>query len=262
MTHPVTGTMIRGLSGVLEENGYVLDVLASKRSFHDENLIRLAETYAGFLAGTFQLDELALRELENLSRPYLFVKNYLPGREDRAVRTDFRQAGFLAAEHLAETGCRNLALLYSGNEIAISRDFRDGVIDAALEYGMKLRKENIKVTGFSDRAAVPGIVQELLAQKKKNRVDGVVCSSDELGAAMVTELKKQGITVPSEISVTGCNDMEYSRICDPALTTVDIRIEELGRCAAAQLLKGIAGKKMTPELLKPSLVIRESTGKK
>ena len=85
MAHPVTGGLIRGIDETLSRNGYILDILASKRSFHDENLMRLAESYAGFLIGTYQLDELMLAELEKISSHFTNIaersaaiqKNYL-----------------------------------------------------------------------------------------------------------------------------------------------------------------------------------------
>ena len=108
MAHPVTGGLIRGIDETLSRNGYILDILASKRSFHDENLMRLAESYAGFLIGTYQLDELMLAELEKISLPHLFVKNYPMNHDVHAARINFTHAGFLAAEHLIRTGCGNL----------------------------------------------------------------------------------------------------------------------------------------------------------
>ena len=170
MAHPVTGGLIRGIDETLSRNGYILDILASKRSFHDENLMRLAESYAGFLIGTYQLDELMLAELEKISLPHLFVKNYPMNHDVHAARINFTHAGFLAAEHLIRTGCGNLALIYSGDRIAISAEFKEGVYSAALEHGARLRRENIFIADFSDRLAVPEICAELL--RHEDRPDG------------------------------------------------------------------------------------------
>ena len=257
MAHPVTGGLIRGIDETLSRNGYILDILASKRSFHDENLMRLAESYAGFLIGTYQLDELMLAELEKISLPHLFVKNYPMNHDVHAARINFTHAGFLAAEHLIRTGCGNLALIYSGDGIAISAEFKEGVYSAALEHGARLRRENIFIADFSDRLAVPEICAELL--RHEDRPDGMICASDELAIALLAELKRHGVSVPGEISVIGCNNTENSTLTTPPLSTVDIPVMELGRRSADLLLRMIHGETAQPELLEPSLVIRGST---
>ena len=257
MAHPVTGGLIRGIDETLSRNGYILDILASKRSFHDENLMRLAESYAGFLIGTYQLDELMLAELEKISLPHLFVKNYPMNHDVHAARINFTHAGFLAAEHLIRTGCGNLALIYSGDRIAISAEFKEGVYSAALEHGARLRRENIFIADFSDRLAVPEICAELL--RHEDRPDGMICASDELAIALLAELKRHNVSVPGEISVIGCNNTENSTLTTPPLSTVDIPVMELGRRSADLLLRMIHGETAQPELLEPSLVIRGST---
>lgn len=257
MAHPVTGGLIRGIDETLSRNGYILDILASKRSFHDENLMRLAESYAGFLIGTYQLDELMLAELEKISLPHLFVKNYPMNHDVHAARINFTHAGFLAAEHLIRTGCGNLALIYSGDRIAISAEFKEGVYSAALEHGARLRRENIFIADFSDRLAVPEICAELL--RHEDRPDGMICASDELAIALLAELKRHGVSVPGDISVIGCNNTENSTLTTPPLSTVDIPVMELGRRSADLLLRMIHGETAQPELLELSLVIRGST---
>ncbi len=257
--HPVTGALICGIGEVLEQNGYVLDILASKRSFHDENLKRLAKSYAGFLIGSYQLDELTLRELKKIAKPYFFVKNYLPGYEQNALRIDFRHAGFLAAEYLIRTGCRNLALIYSGEGVAISRDFKNGVTEAALEHGARLRRENIFSVYYSDRADIPQIAETIL--ERSDRPDGIICASDEQGAALLDEFGKKGVSIPRDMAVIGCNNTVFSELAQPPLTTIDIHIDELGRLAGAQIIDLIAGRKFSPRVLTPSCIIRASTGK-
>ena len=117
LCHPVTMKMVSALSETLEQSGFLLDILASHRTFQEENLARLATNYAGFVLGTYRLDAMTVAELDKLAIPHLFVKSYLPGRDDPAVRIDFAKAGALAAQHLIECGCRTLGLVYPGRHI-------------------------------------------------------------------------------------------------------------------------------------------------
>lgn len=143
----VTMKMIAGLSETLEEAGFLLDILASHRTFQKENITRLAVNYGGFVIGTSHLDALTIGELGKLAIPHIFVKNYLPHMHDTSVRVDFARAGFLAACHLIDCGCRTLGVVYPGRQIPIASDFFDGVCAAALDQGVQLRKEHIFTTG-------------------------------------------------------------------------------------------------------------------
>lgn len=260
MAHPVTGGLICGIDKALKEEGFILDILASKRSFHEESLTELAKNYAGFLIGTFQLDELTFQELEKLSLPYLFVKNYPVNRKTAAVRVDYKRAGFLAAEHLIQTGCHDLGLIYSGEEIAISAEFKLGVCTAALEYGARLRTRNTFAIEFSERSAVPKIVENFISQPECP--DGIICISDELAVTLLEELKSRDISVPGDISVLGCNNTEIAAMTVPPLTTINIPVAELGRAAAVLLLGMISGKEQILKIPEPKLIVRGSTKKK
>ncbi len=259
MTHPVTARVICGIDRVLTKAGFILDILASKRSFHDENLTRLSEAYAGFLIGCYQLDELTLQELKKLSVPHLFVKNHPKNSSVAAARIHYEHAGFLAAEHLIRTGCRELSLIYSGEEMAISAEFCKGVFSAALESGVRLRSKNIFTIDFNRADDIVGTSSEIL--RRADRPDGIVCAADELAIPLLRELKKHGIAVPGEISVIGCNNINVSEMSDPPLSTVALPLEKLGELAARVLLDRILlGKEMTSFLLEPSLVLRKTTG--
>ncbi len=255
MTHPVTAELICGIDAGLSEHGYVLDILAGKRSFYEEKVSKLAEKYAGFLIGAYQIDEMILDELEKTSLPCLFVKNYLEKYRDQALRIDYEKAGFLAAEHLIKIGCSNLGMIYAGDGIAISRDFRSGVQKACLEYGARLKAGNIAVCDFNRPKDVAGVIDGF----DHDFPDGIICSTDEFAMVLCEELKKRG---SRQVAVTGCNNTPVSAHFSPSLTTIDIPTRELGYRAAALLISMIKGEaNEISRLIEPALIIRDSTNK-
>lgn len=256
--HPVTGTLIQGIDEVLSSQGYVLDILAGKRGFHEENLAHLGTQYAGFLIGAYQLNEMTLSELDRMQTPFLFVKNYRPDRLDLSMRIDFEKAGYLVAEHLIQCGRHNLGLVYSGDSIAISCEFRKGVVNAALEYGVRFRASHCMTAEFSDSAILEDIAQRL--SKDPERPDGIICFSDEQAIALMSALMRCGVTIPEEIAVTGCNNSALASLVSPSLTSVSIPIAELGRRSAAMLLSMIGGAPCEPICLEPALILRKSSG--
>jgi LacI family transcriptional regulator len=73
-------------------------------------------------------------------------------------------------------------------------------------------------------------------------------------------LRELGKAVPEDVAVTGFDDWDVMALASrPPLTTVDLRLEELGRVAGQALLALIEGSSAASAVVTPSLVIRDST---
>jgi len=59
----------------------------------------------------------------------------------------------------------------------------------------------------------------------------IVCVNDFMAVGVLRELRRRGLRVPSEISVTGFDDIRLSQFCYPALTTVHIPRDRIGAIA-------------------------------
>jgi GntR family transcriptional regulator, arabinose operon transcriptional repressor len=258
-THPLVAGMIRGLDTVFSEHGYMLDILASHRTGLEADIMKLANNYDGFIIGAWQIDKNIIKTLMQKGIPHLFVKNYFPGLKENAVLIDFEKAGNMIVEHLAKFGHKNIALLYAGEKINLSRDFKIGVMTACLDNGIKMRQENIIDIGFTcDR--VKKAVDFLL--ESDDRVSAIITLDDDIAGMVIQQLGSKGLKVPEDISVTGCNDMPIASLISPRLTTLSVPINELGRKSAEILLKRLDGELVNFKGLKlePQIIIRESTG--
>ena len=92
-------------------------------------------------------------------------------------------------------------------------------------------------------------------------VDAITCGSDQIARGVCDRLRELGRVVPGEIAVTGYDNWPVMALASrPPLTSVDLRLEELGRRAAHLLLEAIAGTPHHGVLELPAqLVPREST---
>ena len=258
LCHPVTMKMVSALSETLEQSGFLLDILASHRTFQEENLARLATNYAGFVLGTYRLDAMTVAELDKLAIPHLFVKSYLPGRDDPAVRIDFAKAGALAAQHLIECGCRTLGLVYPGRHIPIAAEFYDGICSASLENGVTLKREHVFETENYDGAKVEEA--GLRIAELDSRPDGIIAASDDTAETLLEVFRRRGVRVPDDLMLTGCNDAsELAKLTVPPLTTVHLPVQELGRRAGETITGMIRGTTFKTIMLEPELIIRQTT---
>lgn len=257
MIHPVTAEMIHGLNTELEKKGYFLDILTGARDFYSENLAKLSAQYAGFILASRIQDPRTLAELHKLSIPHLAVKNYDPSSGILAVRLDFEQGGRMIAEHLIDRGCKSLGLLCPGESLQIAAEFRKGVCETALEAGVRMKRVYQQATeGYSEEEA------RILAEKlvvSDDLPDGLICASDEQALAILEVFRNHKIRVPDDILLTGCNDLVFTRLMSPSLTTIHFPFEECGREAGEKILAMIHGENPESVLLHPELIVREST---
>lgn len=100
---------------------------------------------------------------------------------------------------------------------------------------------------------------DLLARTAPD-VDAIACGSDQIARGVCDRLRELGRSVPDDVAVTGFDDWDVMALASrPPLTTVDLRLEELGRVAGRALLDLIEGTPSASVAVSPSLVLREST---
>ena len=100
-----------------------------------------------------------------------------------------------------------------------------------------------------------------LVLRRHPDVDAISCGSDQIARGVCDRLRELNRAVPTEIAVTGYDDWPVMALAArPPLTSVDLRLEDLGRRAAYLLLDAIAGTPHHGVLELPAqLVTREST---
>lgn len=87
------------------------------------------------------------------------------------------------------------------------------------------------------------------------------CGSDRTAISLINALSKLGIRVPEDVSVMGFDDIEFSKMCNPALTTIKIDRKKMGRFAVELLmnLQSIIGTHEVYNVMVPGkLVVRDS----
>ncbi len=94
----------------------------------------------------------------------------------------------------------------------------------------------------------------------------VVCYNDIHAVSACRVLERRGLRVPADVSVTGIDNRDPSTM-RPTMTSLDLRLIELGLCAGQMVLEMIEGgekfrRKYRGQMqyIEPRLYTRESTG--
>ena len=74
------------------------------------------------------------------------------------------------------------------------------------------------------------------------------------------EAARAGINIPNDLSLMGFDNLEWSAICHPRLTTIDLPVVDMGNAAAEAIVDRLeTGTAIQSRLLNGNIIPREST---
>jgi len=91
------------------------------------------------------------------------------------------------------------------------------------------------------------------------RPTAMVCDDDKLAAGAYKAIRRLGLRVPDDVSVTGLDDLALATAIDPELTTVRLDAEAVGERGMRALLAVLEGRTPDAGDIPVELVVRGST---
>lgn len=188
------------------------------------------------------------------------VYAYSPSRslDDVSVVPDDRHGGQLAGEHLLNVGRRRIAYIGGPRSYQATRLRRQGLEDVLAAEGLSI----VSPLMFAewDEKAGRRAARALLQQGLE--FDAVFCASDQIARGVSEELQRNGVKVPTDVSIVGFDNWSTMvRATDPELTSVNMSLELVGEIAATRLRELVAGAEIPPgiEYVPCELVVRGSS---
>lgn len=175
------------------------------RQYGVDGIIALAHTYPGLGTLTDGLDE---------NIPLIPVLDILPGNYSAVVNNT--ASGIAeAAQHLLDSGYRNVAMLTSDNlgyPTTLQR----------IEGFRKVLPEN-RIFCYKRADVQEQLIKEVrwaVPQILSHGADAIVCFNDFVAAAVIRELRRHKLRVPEDIGITGFDNSPLCSVLDPSLTSV------------------------------------------
>ena len=155
-------------------------------------------------------------------------------------------------DHLAALGRKRLVHIAGPAENIDAQERSAAFRDAARAHNLKFELLAGDFQGPSGEAAIHTLLE------RGDKFDAVFAANDNMAIGALQALRDAGLDVPGEVAVAGFDDIPLARHF--GLTTVRVRIAELGERAMASLLDGLANDSgWRDELHPPELVVRETT---
>ncbi|GAB3876385.1 hypothetical protein GCM10029964_023110 [Kibdelosporangium lantanae] len=161
-----------------------------------------------------------------------------------------------ALTHLVSLGHQRVGMVLGPGDHVPSQRKQTAFAAAARTAGLEVGDECFEHAMFSLEGG-----QAAAARLVKRGITGVVCASDPQALGAIRAVRRQGLSVPQDVSVIGYDDSAFMNCVDPPLTTIRQPIEAMGRAAVDLLTMQINGASVTDEelLFEPELVVRGST---
>lgn len=213
-----------------------------------------------FVLGT-ELHDNQLTYLQKIPCPYLVVDNYCRFHQINSVVMSNVEIVYQAIGHLYALGHRTIGYLSSNTIIANFRDREDGFYSALKELKLQAaRRINVTPT-------LHGAYMDMKAAiaANPNMPSAFFANNDTIALGAIKALQEKGYRIPEDISIIGVDDIPYSKVATPALTTIRISRQTMGKCAVTALLQSVrsssANSPISPikVLVNGDLVLRDST---
>lgn len=195
---------------------------------------------------------------QDLGVPVVYAYAPSDDPDDLSLVTDHYGGGDLAVDHLLTCGRGRIGHISGDQSYGAARDRARGAIDRLERAGLELAGGQVFFGAWSE-AWGRNATRELL--RRAPDVDAIFAGSDQIARGVLDTLDRAGVSVPSQVSVVGFDNWEaLATNSRPALSTVDMNLQQLGRIAAQRVFAAIDGPpKSGVETLPCRLVAREST---
>jgi DNA-binding LacI/PurR family transcriptional regulator len=235
------------------------DVIMANTDYSSERLVTsirllLGRRPAGLAAIVSEMDATLIQELSSQRIPVVFYDVGTPRKNITNIRVDYRAGMDKLTAYLHSLGHRRIGYVGHHAMLGPIRERVQAVRDASSRF------PGLEVDVAVDADTLEGgrqAARTLLARSA--RLTALVCVNDVMAVGALRELRTRGRRVPEDVSVTGFDNVTLAQFSVPALTTVHIPREQIGRTICECLMRDDVPRDRE-YVIEPELVVRDSTG--
>lgn len=260
IANPFFPELVKSIETAAYEYGY--DVVLSNTNYDPERASHYVRRFierkvTGVALMTSEMDKALIEELARREVPVVFLDSGEVGLHMSNLRVGYAEGIKQAILHLVELGHRKVAFISGLPNLRSAKRrleaFRQTIQAVLPDAPEQIYQGDFKIDG-GRRAAL-----EIL--KADELPTAVVAANDLMALGAISEFHRSGLKIPRDISVVGFDDIAFSTLVEPALTTVNLPLGELGKMAVDALMAMISSpKEHGIELpISTQLIIRNST---
>lgn len=258
MSDPYFSIMFSYLESEFRKNDKYILILLNQS---EEELIRdcLRWNLDGLILCNYKKDNMIAISREFM-KPIVTIDASFNHNYDNLVQIfiDDFDGGYQMGKYFMKLGHKAVGML-DDNDYEPDRHRWRGFRQACMDSGIKI-DESSHYTVLPDEIPIEDKLEEIYDEIRTKTA--IFCQSDFYALQLIKFLNKKGLSVPKDISVSGYDDIAYSRLLSPELTTVRQDVEMKAIEAVSGMMAMLKKKEVNHSVkMKVELVVRESTKK-
>ena len=213
-----------------------------------------AEAISLMILGT-KIDSTIIKELESTSIPTMLMDSYVKNPKVACISSDNINSIAEIVNHLIKLGHRKIGFLGGDQNSIVTRERFSGYLIGLIEGNIEFNSKYVRYGNYTEACGLDAADYFI-----DQGVTAIVCASDLIAIGLINGLKKQGLRVPEDISVSGFDNLDLAKYFTPALTTVGQDFTTLGENAFTLLRQAIKGNKTKRITIHTEPIFRDSTG--
>lgn len=165
----------------------------------------------------------------NISVPAVVVDRPLPKHD--TVTSNYAMGGELLAKYILRSGYENIALVTGPKNFPGTAQRRSGLVKALAG--------KVPIVWESANAFSTEVEKDTLEALARKDAELIVCANDTIAIGVIGALRTLGLSVPQDVGVVGFDDIPWSVLVDPPLTTIRQPLQTIGAEAVALLISRI-----------------------
>lgn len=261
ITNPFFFEVARGVQDAALEHGYNVFVCNTDDNPEGEkNVLNLlaSQEVDGVILSTASSSDEELLSFVKQYKPLVIINREINHPKVSLVNVDICEGAKLAIEHLIERGHTNIGMLsHQGHD--------PGEVRRVKGYQQTLKAHGITPQEAWLVLAPPNLTggyqatQNLL--KEHPEITAIFTYNDLMAIGALRGCYDMGLQIPDDCAIMGFDNIKFSTMSNPALSTIHYDKYTIGKKAMNRLMEMIADPQATfsPIWLGVNLVVREST---
>ena len=258
--NPFYAELLNGIEVAAREKNYHIILANTQRDYKKEeeaiNLL-LTKRVDGLLITPVQDKDEDIKNLLDANIPFVVMGRDFENIEIDAVFNDEVKEGFLATEYLIKKGHKRIALVDGFIYKSPAKGRLEGYKKALDKYRISLDESLISVGDINIEDGYERTKQML---EKNLDFTAIFTYNDMMAFGSMQAIKEKGLRIPEDIGLVGYDDIQFSSLISPSLTTIRLKKQELGIESVKLLFSRInrEHKKTIKIMLDVELQIRET----
>ncbi len=262
-SNPFFSEIIQGVQQVLSPQNIMTLLCDTHEQYSREvksiDWLISSSNVSGIILCANQAESEDIQHLKDSGIPFVLIGRVFSGLDADYVISDDFQGAYDAVNHLIRLGHKNILFINTKEYVYSAEERYRGYCKAHEDNGLKVDKNTMRICEPTMESAYNSMKSIFLEGLD---FSAVFAFSDIMVYGILRAIKERGRQVPNDISLVGFDNILFSSMLSPPLTTINQQKMKMGINAATILLEKLKGASETRKIILPTeLIIRESTAR-